>query len=92
MGTVIFSDQMVQPYSQWLTDCLQEFGGRKLSCVAIAAIDAENGDVVTGYYQCFANDKAILAANINADSMLDLVKANAADILEAAEREDDVDG
>ncbi len=81
MSTVIFSDQMTQPYSGWLTDSLHTLGEHKVSSIALAAT-LEDGQVFTGYYACYASDKAMLAHHIYTDSIMDVVKANADDLFD----------
>lgn len=92
MKTVIFSDQMEQPYGEWLTECLHELGRRNLKSVAIAAIDGENEDTITGYWHCSVYDKTLMAGAIQSDVMMKVVKANITSILESAEDEDDESG
>lgn len=88
MATIIISDQVQQPWGEWLTKCLSELGARNLSSMAILAIDSDNRDTITGYWNCEANDKVLLAGAIQADVTMDVVKANIGAILEAADDED----
>jgi len=85
MPTIIISDQVQKPYGEWLTECLMEFGKRNLSALCVAAIDADTGETLTGYYDCNVQDKALLSSAIHADAMLDVMKANAGAILDAAD-------
>jgi len=76
MATVIWSDEMgALPYSQWLTEGLQALAQIKVSGIVLAAL-AEDGQVLTGYYNCSVGDKAVLAANIQSDATLDVIHAN----------------
>lgn len=63
----------------WLEDCVKNLYERnKESRITSAAIVTMSDDraVLTGYYNCDAQDKAIFAHNINADAMLDVVVSN----------------
>lgn len=92
MATIIFSDQMQQPYGEWLTKCLGELGARNLSAVAIVAIDSDNADTIAGYWHCSHHDKVLLAGAIQSDAMMDCVKANIGSILHEANDDDSGSG
>ena len=53
--------------------------------LALIGIDHDTGEVITGYYNCLMSDKAVMAANIQADAILDSVMANADSIVQKAE-------
>lgn len=77
----------------WLEDCVKNLYERnKESRITSAAIITQSEDrvVLTGYYNCDAQDKAIFAHNLNADAMLDIV-CNNADIVKQAIEEVDED-
>ena len=77
----------------WLEDCVKNLYERnKESRIVSAAIVTlfEDRVVLTGYYNCDAQDKAIFAHNLNADAMLDIV-CNNADIVKQAIEEADED-
>lgn len=78
----------------WLEDCVKNLYERnKESRIASAAIVTLSEDrvVMTGYYNCDAQDKAIFAHNMNADAMMDIVCNNADIVKQAIEEVDDDD-
>lgn len=78
----------------WLEDCVKNlFERNKESRITSAAIITMSEDrmVLTGYYNCDAQDKAIFAHNLNADAMLDEVCANADVVKRAIEEADEDD-
>lgn len=59
--------------------------------IGVCAV-GENGEVLTGYYgDLYPEDKAVMAYHIQTDAIMDTVKANARDIMEAAEEDDEVE-
>lgn len=74
-----------QPYAQWLAESLSFLENRKIDKIAIVAIDKTNGEVITGYHNCTFADKAVMAANIQADAIYGSVLANADQIVQEAE-------
>ena len=64
-----------QPYAQWLAESLSFLENRKIDKIAIVAIDKTNGEVITGYHDCTFADKAVMAANIQADAIYGSVLA-----------------
>ena len=66
--------------ASWLEEAvrlfIQQDADCKVDCGAMV-LRQENGNVMTGYLNCDATDKAILAFNIVADAMLDVVCNNA---------------
>lgn len=76
-----------KPYTAWLEEALRnimETGTEKM-CVATIL---PNGDILTGYYNVNATDKALLAHNIQADVTMDIIKANIDTIKKAMEDND----
>lgn len=45
MATIIISDQVQQPWGEWLTEALMDMGGRNISAIALVAKDAKTEDV-----------------------------------------------
>lgn len=74
-----------QPYAQWLAESLSFIENHQIDKIAIAAIDKTNGEVITGYHNCTFADKAVMAANIQADAIYGSVLANADQIVQEAE-------
>lgn len=61
------------------------------ACLLAIAIVAktESGNTLTGYYNADAQDKAVFAHHIQSDIVLDIIKANAAEIKAMMEGVDD---
>jgi hypothetical protein len=74
MPTIIFSDQMKQPYGEWLTDSLQAIAGRKPKSIAIIALCED--EALTGYWNSNCEDKATMLQHLQADYIDGLVRAN----------------
>lgn len=75
MPTIIFSDQMNQPYGEWITECLQALSEKKVTSVGIVGI-CEDGDTVTGYWNTDCVGKSEMSQHIQADYIDQLVSAN----------------
>lgn len=71
-------------FGEWLTSGVQALTDAGCAKVCLCGMTSE-GLVMTGYYACEPTEKAAFAAHINADVMLDVAKANAREIVEAAE-------
>ena len=65
-----------QEYSAWLEESLKTVLEFKPSSICIVAT-AEDGTTKTGYYNETGQDKAVFAANILSDVVMDIIKANA---------------
>ena len=63
------------PYAEWLEDAVKTIFKEKPENIAICA-KLESGDTLTAYYNCDAEDKAVLAHHITSDAMLDTVLNN----------------
>ena len=72
MASVLMSDA---PYASWLFDVLATLEEHKIDRIAVAA-PLPNGEVFTGYFRLDTMDKALLAANMQADAVLDAVCHN----------------
>lgn len=75
----MMGDITKQEYSTWLEECLKTVLEFKPSSICIVA-SAEDGTTKTGYFNATGKDKAIFAANIMSDVVMDIVKINAVDI------------
>lgn len=79
------------PYAEWLEDFIRSIVEMKPARIGVCAV-GENGEVLTGYYgDLYPEDKAVMAYHIQTDAIMDTVKANARDIVEAAEEDDDAE-
>lgn len=76
-----------KPYTAWLEEALKTIIESDTEKMCFAAI-LPDGDVVTGYYNVDATDKAMLAHNIQADVTMDIIKANIDTIKKAMEDND----
>jgi hypothetical protein len=75
----MMGDITKQEYSTWMEECLKtvlEFNPSSICIVATAG----DGTTKTGYFNSTGQDKAIFAANIMSDVVMDIVKINAEDI------------
>ena len=72
MASILMSDA---PYAAWLSDVLATLEECKIEKIAVAA-PLPNGEVFTGYFRLDTMDKALLAANMQADAVLDAVCHN----------------
>jgi hypothetical protein len=75
----MMGDITKQEYSTWLEESLKIVLEFKPSSICIVA-SAEDGTTKTGYFNATGQDKAIFAANIMSDVVMDIVKINARDI------------
>ena len=79
------------PYAGWLEELIKTLLELKPDKIGVAAITPD-GDVLTGYYgDCTHVDKAVMGYHMNLDATMDVVTANAADIIEAAEEQEEDD-
>ena len=80
------------PYANWLEDMCSAAMEHKPALIGICMI-GDDGTVLTSYYgEPNPADKAQIAHHIYSDSIMDIVMANAADVVEAAEEEGKEDG
>lgn len=90
MATYIISNDMTQPYSEWVTQFLQDIAHRPVKGIAVAVtMDGGDEELLTAYYGCHMMEKAKIASNIFADAMMDVVKYNGQAIREAWEDENE---
>lgn len=85
MASILMSDA---PYASWLSDVLATLEDHKIDRIAVAA-PLPNGEVFTGYFHLDTMDKTLLAANMQADAVLDAVYHNGQRIQQAWS--DDID-
>nr|DAH82931.1 MAG TPA: hypothetical protein [Caudoviricetes sp.] len=75
----MMEDITKQEYSAWLEESLKTVLEFKPSSICIAAT-AEDGTTKTGYFNATGQDKAMFAANIMSDVVMDIIKINAREI------------
>lgn len=79
------------PYAEWLEELIQMILELKPEKIGICAI-SPGGDVLTGYYgDCGHVDKAMMSYHMSLDAHQDVIMANAREIIDAADEEDDYD-
>lgn len=80
-------DVLESPYARWLETMCESVMELKPDVMGVCMLAAD-GTVLTGYYgDVCPQDKALMAYHLNTDATMDVVMANAADILAAAEEE-----
>lgn len=77
-----------QEYSTWLEESLKTVLEFKPSSICIVAT-AEDGTTKTGYYNATGQDKAVFAANILIDVVMDIIAINAEKIKEILDGDSD---
>lgn len=63
------------PYAKWLEESIQHIVASDPMSLCIVAI-GKTGNVLTGYYNCDATDKAVIAHNIQSDIVMDIIHNN----------------
>lgn len=75
-------------YAGWLEEtigCIMEHKPEKIGLCAMLP----DGCFLTSYFgECYPADKALMAYTISSDATMDTIKANARDILDAAEEQE----
>ena len=76
------------PYAQWLDDTMMQLLDINPVCITINAI-TDDGEVLSGYWNCNANSRAIIMDAMRNDSLLEYIEDNKDTILEILNREED---
>lgn len=79
------------PYAEFLEDFIKSLVELQAEKIGVSAI-LQDGNVLTGYYECDHQDKALMGYHMTSDAMMDVVRANARQIIAAAEEEGAEDG
>ncbi len=66
-------------YAEWMEELVKTVFKKKPKSMAFTAL-LTDGDVLTGYYNATAQDKAVFAHNIQCDIIMDVIENNAGDI------------
>ena len=77
------------PYAKFLEALVKSVVELKPEKIAVTAVMADGAVMTTVYGDCGPFDLMAMAANMQADAMMDIIKANAKSIIEAAEEDDD---
>ena len=64
------TDPSSLPYAKWLEASLQNVASKPVESICILA-KRENGEILTGYYNCNVSDKLLFAGYVNQDAMID---------------------
>lgn len=75
------------PWAEWMEHSLKTLLEYEPEAIGMSAI-LPDGSFMTAYHNCSVHDKITMAGNIYADAILDAVKANARDIVQAAEEQE----
>ena len=78
-------------YAEWLEDVIKAIMENKPEKIGLCCL-LPDGSTMTNYFgECFHTDKAVMAYTFNLDAFWDVTTANAKEIMEAAEEEQDGD-
>lgn len=78
------------PYAEFLEHFIESIMELKPTKVGVCLLGCVGDTSLTGYLgECCPEDKAVMAYHINSDAILDTVKANARDIIQAAEEQEE---
>ena len=80
-----------EKYAEWLENSVKAIAEGDAKSILLAA-KLGNGEVVTGYYECGLEDKAMLLAHIQADMTMSIVQNNADMVKKAIDDLDDDGG
>lgn len=87
----MIDDITKSPYAGFLEDVIKAVMEYSPTKIAFCTLNPD-GTTLTGYFgDCDQQDKALLAHYIYVDSIMDVMKANAGMIVEAAEEDPDED-
>ena len=82
-------------YAEWLEKFIESVMEYKPTMIGVCCL-METGESMTGYFGDVGHaDKAVMAHHLQTDAMMDVMKANAAELIAAAEdceEEDNADG
>jgi hypothetical protein len=88
---MIMEDVTKSAYAEWLEEVIQGIMENKPEKIGVCCL-LPDGSTMTNYFgECYHNDKAIMAHTFNLDAIWEVTTANAKEILEAAEEEQDGD-
>ena len=76
------------PYAQWLDDTMMQLLEINPVCMTINAI-TDDGEVLSGYWNCSANSRAIIMDAMRNDSLLEYIEDNKDTILKILNGEEE---
>ena len=75
-------------YAEWLEELIGNIMELKPEKIGVCAL-IPDGSTLTQYFgECYHTDKAVMGYTMNQDAIMDVITANAKEILEAAEEQD----
>ena len=75
-------------YAEWLEEFIQKIMELKPEKIGVCCL-LPDGSTLTSYWgECYHTDKAVMGYTMNLDATMDVINANAKEILEAAEEQD----
>ena len=75
-------------YAEWLEEVIHNIMELKPTKIGVCAV-LPDGSTMTSYFgESYHTDKVVMAYNMVMDAIFDVTKANAKEILEAAEEQD----
>lgn len=80
------------PYAGFLEMLCKNVVELKPEKMAVLGLMEDGTSFTATYGDCGPFDMVAMAAHMQADAMMEIVKANARDVIEAAEEEEDEDG
>ena len=73
------------PYATWLEGLIKAIMEHKPATIGVCCI-MDDGEAMTGYFGDVGHaDKAVMAYHLQIDAITDVIKANAAELIAAAE-------
>ena len=82
-------DVINSEYAEWLEGFIESLLEHKPEKIGVCAI-LPDGNYLTGFYgKCYPTDKAVMAYQIHTDAVYDTIKANAKEIVSAADEQED---
>lgn len=82
-------DVINSPYSGWLESFIENLMEYNPDRIGVCAI-LPDGNVLTGFYgDCTPQDKAMMAYHVHTDAVFDTIKANAKEVIAAAEEQEE---
>lgn len=75
-------------YAEWLEEFIQHVMELEPEKIGVCALLPDGGTLTSYFGECFHTDKAVMGYTISLDATLDVINANAKDIMEAAEEQD----
>lgn len=84
-------NKSLERYAEWLEDMIKEIAESQPNAIGVCAILPDR-KVLTGYFDCGHQDKAVMGYHMTADAIMDCVMANADRIVAAAAEQQNEEG